>query len=180
MYDKKAQKWRSDCDKEELLRWCREPGNAIQPEAQFLRASDLLEGGRRGGDVAEAVELMEQAAKQEYPPAMFAMGQMYHYGWAVHKDRTLALEWYHKAAERDYAPARQELEELKRRRVINILSICGAALVALALAAGAVYMFSGMAGARVIKVNKDTQLVEPATLDEFMGEVADLIAQYGV
>lgn len=178
MFDSKARKWRADCENEDLLRWSREPANADQPEAQFLRADALLEKNARGGDVAEAVELMESAAKQEYPQAMFAMGQMYYWGWAVHKNRALALEWYRKAAQRNYLPAQKELEQLKRRRIINITSVCAAVVVLIALAVGVVYTLSGMSGMRVIRVHEDTELVEPPSFEEFMGEVSQLIAQY--
>ena len=178
MFDSKARKWRADCENEDLLRWSREPANADQPEAQFLRADALLEKSARGGDVAEAVELMESAAKQEYPQAMFAMGQMYYWGWAVHKDRALALEWYRRAAQQNYLPAQKELEQLKRRRIINIASVCAAVVVLTALAAGMVYTLSGMSGMRVIRVNKNTQLVEPTSFEDFMGELSQLVAQY--
>ena len=73
MYDVKNRKWKSDCENEDLLRWSQEPANAAQPEAQFIRASALLEKNRRGGDVAEAVALMEAAAESDYPEAVFAM-----------------------------------------------------------------------------------------------------------
>lgn len=178
MFDSKVRKWRADCENEDLLRWSREPANADQPEAQFLRADALLEKSSRGGDVAEAVELMESAAKQEYPQAMFAMGQMYYWGWAVHKDRALALEWYRRAAQQNYLPAQKELEQLKRRRIRNIASVCAAVVVLAALAAGMVYTLSGMSGMRVIRVNKNTQLVEPPSFEDFMGELSQLVAQY--
>ena len=55
MYDVKKKGWVSDCTNEDLLRWSQEPANASQPEAQFIRASALLEKNRRGGEVAEAV-----------------------------------------------------------------------------------------------------------------------------
>lgn len=178
MFDSKARKWKSGCENEDLLRWSREPMNIDQPEAQFLRADALLAKSSRGGDVAEAVELMERAAKQSYPQAMFAMGQMYYWGWAVHKDRALALEWYRKAAQLRYAPAQKELEQIRRRRIINITSACAAVVVLTVLAAGIVYALSGMSGICVIKVNKNTDLVEPSSFEEFMGEVSQLIAQY--
>ena len=92
MYDVKNRKWKSDCENEDLLRWSQEPANAAQPEAQFIRASSLLEKNRRGGDVAEAVALMEAAAESDYPKAVFAMGQMFYWGWAVSKDRKMAME----------------------------------------------------------------------------------------
>ena len=178
MYDKKSHKWRSDCSNEDLLKWSKEPGNQDQPESRFIRASELLSKSRRGGDVAEAVELMELAAKQGYPEAMFAMGQMYYWGWAVHKDKKLGMEWYRKAAQMKCEPAQKELDALKRRRIINITSVCAGVLAVLVLAAGAVYMLSGMSEMRVIKVHKNTELVEVPTLNDFIGEVADLVAQY--
>lgn len=178
MYDKQSNRWKSDCENEDLLKWSREPGSADQPEAQFIQASELLTMFKQGGDMAQAVELMEMAAKRNYPPAMFAMGQMYYWGWAIHKDRKLALEWYRKSAELNYEPAHKELEALKRRRVFQITSVCAAVVTVLLLAAGAVYTLSGTANLRVIKVAEGTQLTEPATMDEFMSEITDLITQY--
>lgn len=178
MYDVKGRKWKSDCENEELLRWSREPANADQPEARFLRASELLAKNRRGGDVAEAVELMELAARQNCPQAVFAMGQMFYWGWAVHKDRKLGIEWYQKAAELKYKPAIQELEALKRRRIINIVSVCAALVLTVAVAVGAFYALSGLSGKLIIKVNENTELVQTPTLEEFSQEVSELIAAY--
>lgn len=178
MYDVKNRKWRSDCENEDLLRWSQEPANASQPEAQFLRASALLEKNRRGGDVAEAVALMEEAAKAEYPKAVFAMGQMFYWGWAVSKDRKLALEWYHKAAQLNYKPAIRELESLKRRKIRNIASVCAALVLAAAVTVGAFYAISGMSGKLIIQVNRETELVQTPTFEEFSQEISDLIANY--
>lgn len=178
MYDVKKKGWVSDCTNEDLLRWSQEPANASQPEAQFIRASALLETNRRGGEVAEAVALMEQAAKAEYPKAVFAMGQMFYWGWAVSKDRKLAMEWYHKAAELNYKPAVKELENLKRRKIVNVISVCAALVLAAGVAFGAFYVLSGMSGKLIIKVNKGTELVQTPTLEEFSQEISQLIANY--
>lgn len=178
MYDVKNRKWKSDCENEDLLRWSREPANSAQPEAQFIRASALLEKNRSGGDVAEAVALMEAAAKAEYPKAVFAMGQMFYWGWAVSKDRKLALEWYHKAAELNYKPAVRELENLKYQKIRNIVSVCAALLLVAAVGIGAFYAFSGMSGKLVIKVNRDTELVQTPTFEEFAQEISELISNY--
>lgn len=178
MYDVKNHKWVSDCGNEDMLKWSWEPANASQPEAQFIRASALLEKNRRGGDVAEAVELMELAAKAEYPEAMFAMGQMFYWGWAVSKDRKLALTWYQKAAQLKYKPAIRELEALKRRKTRNILSVCAALVLVAALAVGAFYMFSGLSDRLTIKVNPETELVQSSTFEEFSREISELIANY--
>lgn len=176
MYDVKAGKWKSDCTSDVLLRWSAEPANAEQPQARFLRASDLLEKNRKGGDLAQAVELMELAAKQKYGPAVFAMGQMCYWGWGIHKDRKLALEWYRKAADLEYEPAKQELERLKRRRIINIASVSAALVAVVCVAAFALNAF--LANMRIIRVHKDTQLVETTTVDEFGQELSTLITQY--
>ena len=176
MYDVKAGKWKSDCTSDVLLRWCAEPANADQPQARFLRASDLLEKNRTGGDLAEAVELMELAAEQKYGPAVFAMGQMCWWGWGIHKDRKLAMEWYRKAAELDYEPAKQELAALRRRRIINIASVCAALVV---LVCVGVFVLEGfLSGIRIIRVHKDTELVETVTIDEFSEELGTLISKY--
>lgn len=178
MYDVKNRKWKSDCENKDLLRWSQEPANASQPEAKFIRASALLEKNRRGGDVAEAVALMEEAAKAAYPKAVFAMGQMFYWGWAVSKDRKLAMAWYHKAAELDYKPAIRELESLKRRKIRNIASVCAALALAVAVTVGAFYVLSGMSGKLIIKVNSDTELVQTPTFEEFSQEISELIANY--
>ncbi len=178
MYDLKSRRWKQDCKNEDLLRWSREPANAASPEAQFLRADALLEKNRRGGDVAEAVELMESAAKQNHLQAMFAMGQMFYWGWAVHKDRKTALDWFRKAAEQNYPPAQKALEWIKRRRIRNVLSVLAAVAVLIALTAGGIWLVREMAGVRVIRVHKSTELVETPTPEEFMEEITGLIAQY--
>lgn len=178
MYDLKSHKWKQDCENEDLLRWSREPANVNLPEAQFLRADALLAKNRRGGDVAEAVELMENAAKQNYPKAMFAMGQMFYWGWAVHKDRKTALDWFRRAAALEDPSAQKALADMKRRRIRNTVSIIAAVVVLAALTVGIVCLLSGMPGRRVIRVNKDTELIESSTLEEFMGEISGLIAQY--
>lgn len=178
MYDVKNRKWKSDCENEDLLHWSQEPANASQPESQFIRASQLLEKNRQGGDVAEAVALMEEAAKAEYPKAVFAMGQMFYWGWAVSKDRKLALEWYNKAAKLNYKPAIRELESLKRRKIRNIASVCAALVLAAAVTVGAFYVLSGMSGKLIIKVNRETELRQTTTLEEFGTELQGLIAAY--
>ena len=178
MYDIKAKKWQSDCRNEDLLRWCNEPGNSEQPEAQFIRASALLEKNRAGGDVAEAVELMERACKSKHPEAVFAMGQMFYWGWAVHKDKKRGLELYHKAAELGSESAKAELERLRRRKIINIMWICAGVLALLLALAAVAYGVVNMEGFRIIRVHRDTELVEPATFTEFQTELSGLISQY--
>ena len=178
MYDVKNRKWKSDCENEDLLRWSQEPANAAQPEAQFIRASSLLEKNRRGGDVAEAVALMEAAAESDYPEAVFAMGQMFYWGWAVSKDRKLAMEWYHRAAELKYKPAIRELENLKHRKIKNAVSVCAALTLVVSVAIGAFYALSGLSDRLIIKVNRDTELVQTPTYEEFAHEITELIANY--
>lgn len=173
MYDRKKKRWCADCENEELLRWCKE--NPVQPEARFIRASQLLTDLRDGSDVAEAVELMESAAKAEYPKAMFAIGQMFQYGWGVHKDWKTAVDWYQKAVEKGSKEAQKALKEMKRRRIINIVSVVGAIAACIAIAVGIFFGIRAMDGKLTIRVHRDTKLAQTVTLDDFATELQGMI-----
>lgn len=174
MYDQQARKWRSDCESEELLRWCREPANSGRPEACFLRASHLLSQGDRGEHLSEAMALLEQAG--DYPDALCARGQLCQWGWGVHKDKKEALEWYRRAAALGSEPAKEALARLRRRRLIAAGSLLAAA-VCLCVAASIPFLLA-RAAQRIIKVHPVSQLLETVTNEEYREEIRELIDQY--
>lgn len=178
MFDREDRMWHSDCVDEELLRWADEPANADRPEAGFLRASDILSRYRRGSEAAEAVLLMEQAVKEEYAPAVFAMGQMFQWGWAVHKDAGKAMEFYRHAAELDYMPAVKALAEVRRRRLINIATTCIIALVCVLPVVGIFRLVRQTDPKTIIYVHRDTELTRTTNVEEYAGELRDLISAY--
>lgn len=174
MYDQQARKWRSDCESEELLRWCREPANSGRPEACFLRASHLLSQGDRGEHLSEAMALLEQAG--DYPDALCARGQLCQWGWGVHKDKKEALEWYCRAAALGSEPAKEALARLRRRRLIAAGSLLAAA-VCLCVAVSTPFLLA-RAAQRIIKVHPVSQLLETVTNEEYREEIRELINQY--
>lgn len=178
MYNIKKRIWESDAEDKELLRWSREAANADRPEAQFVLGSELLAQIKSKETTAEAVALMETSAKGGYPQAMFAMGQMFEYGWGVERDKKAALVWYRRAADKDYKPAHEYFLKRRRRRIVTAAASCLSALTVIGAAFALWWSLSGMAGRLIIHVNKNTDLIEAATLDEFSGELSDLIGSY--
>lgn len=176
MYNRDDHTWVSDCKDQELLRWCREPANAERPEAKFLRASELLSQHRRGSEAAEAVLLMEQAAKEEYPPAVFAMGQMFQWGWAVHRDTKRAAELYRRAAALGDKNAEKALAEVRHRRIMTAAAAIAAAAACIALTLAAWRFLPELGKRHVILVHDDTVLAQTSTLEEFSAELQQLIA----
>lgn len=174
MYDQQARKWRSDCESEELLRWCREPANSGRPEACFLRASHLLSQGSCGEHLSEAMALLEQAG--DYPDAICARGQLCQFGWGVHKDKKEALEWYRRAAALGSQQAKEALAKLRKRRLIAVGSLLAAA-VCVCLVITLLFVMA-RAAQRIIKVHPVSQLLETVTGEEYRKEIRDLIAQY--
>lgn len=175
MFDKKDRIWVSDCTDQELMRWSREPVNMEKPEAKFLRASDLLSKHSQGSEAAEAVLLMEQSAKEGYPPAVFAMGQMFQWGWAVHNDKKQAMKLYRQAAALGYGTAAKILAEYRRKKIISAASVCAAVLVCVLAVIGIIQLTDTRS---VIHVHKDTQLIRPATLEEYSDELSTLVTAY--
>ena len=76
MYNKKQKCWISASYAESHLVWCREPFNQENPAAMFDLADSMLEQAERGKQNAEAVYLMEHAARLGYAQAALAMGQL--------------------------------------------------------------------------------------------------------
>lgn len=178
MYSKKLSAWESpDCE-ESLLLWCREPFNRENPEAMFTLANYLLAQASSGSQTAEAVYLMEQAAKLDYAQAALAMGQMFQYGWAVHRSRKRAYPWYERAAALGSAEAAALMEAFRRakkRRTVAIAAVCCAAVL---LCVGIPLLLAQMRGPQGVLVAPETELLTPATAEEFNEALSDLIAQY--
>jgi len=174
MYNAKQKCWVSASYAESHLIWCREPFNRENPAAMFDLADHMLEQAQRGKQNAEAVFLMESAAKLGYGKAALAMGQLFEYGWAVQRNLRMALQWYEKAASLGSAEAGALLAALKRkRRTKRLIITLGALLFACAVILSVLF-----APVRGIRVHKDTVLITPATTEEFQEALNDLIVRY--
>lgn len=177
MYDKKQKKWISDCNTDELKRILNNPELTEDNDTLFLKASEYLSDIKKAENVVQSVAIIEELAKNNHLPSVFAMGQMFYYGWAVSKDRKKALEWYNKAADSGYAPAIQALSEIKKAKTTKIISAIVSLSVITALIAGVIY-FTVISGLQIIKVNDRTDLTKVTTTDEFASEIRDLISNY--
>ena len=195
MYNEKSRVWVSDCPDEKLQKkYYREAGEG-KPEALFMLASDMLSEAPQGKQSAEAVYLMEQAAKDGYSPAMYAMGQLFQYGWAVQKNEDTALGWYRKAAACGYEPAVQFFKR-RRKRKWAVICTCGFLGIVLFLGGLTVWKGAGWLYRMLpflqeetehkeeeqkpgeVKVGENTELVKTISFDEFEGELRDLISDY--
>ena len=116
MYNRTWKAWESSAYDEGRLLWCREPVNQNDPESLFILADTALEKADHGKETAEAVYRMETAAKAGYAPAALAMGQMFQYGWAVHRSAKIARSWYERAAALGSQEAVELLGQLHRNR----------------------------------------------------------------
>ena len=65
-------------------------------------------------DYATAFIYYRSAASFNNPPAQYALGYMYFYGLGVHADRQQAINWWTKAANWNYGPARRAMALLDR------------------------------------------------------------------
>ena len=63
MYNTKLKCWESAAYEQSHLIWCKEPFNRDNPVAMFDLADSMLERAKKGRQTAEAVYLMEGAAK---------------------------------------------------------------------------------------------------------------------
>lgn len=182
MYSEKLHCWQGGEQEESLLLWCREPFNRENPEALFLLADHLLVDADKGKENAEAVYMMEKAAGLDYPQAALAMGQMFHHGWAVHRSWKQAKRWYEKAAKLGSGEAAALLEKLERKRKRRLALWAGAAVTAaavlLAVCVGLPAALRAARGPQGVLVHEDTELVEPATLEEFTQALNGLVEQY--
>lgn len=86
------------------------------PVAQFSLGAFLYYGSPQ---TAEGTEWIRKAALQQFPPALYHLGQIHEFGFGVSPDDRLALAWYRKAADRGSAPAQRAVGEfsLKGRGV---------------------------------------------------------------
>lgn len=178
MYNTKQKCWISALYAESHLIWCREPFNRENPAAMFDLADHMLEQAERGKQNAEAVYLMESAAKLGYEKAALAMGQLFEHGWAVQRNLRVAEQWYEKAASLGSAEAVSLLAALKRRRRTKRLIIALAALLLVCAIVCAIVLPMMFAPVEGILVHSDTVLITPTTTDEFQTVLNELIVQY--
>lgn len=176
MYNIKLKRWESDCSDPEMLKWSKMPENSNSAEAQFIIASELLTEGPEGEHIARAMWSLQFAVDCDYAPAVFAMAQIFDYGWGAVKNKEKALKYYHQADDLGFEPARQVLAARRRNRFI----LFGAGMAAAVMGVVIVLMVLGVIGSvkRVIKVNPRTELTETTSLDEFNYEIQELIKAY--
>lgn len=181
MYNTKQKCWISASYTASHLLWCREPLNREDPAAMFDLADSMLGQAEHGKRNAEAVYLMESAAKLGHAQAALAMGQLFEYGWAVQQDLRMAEQWYEKAAALGSAEAASLLVELKRERRKNRkkrLLLAFAALAAVCAVVCVIALPQLFAPVEGIIVHSDTQLITPATAEDFQAALNDLIVRY--
>lgn len=178
MYKKDVSCWQSDSYEESTLIWCRESFNKENPEAMFMLADTMLEKAAKGKQTAEAVYLMEKAAKLGNAKAALAMGQLFQYGWAVSRSHKLARMWYEKAAQLGSVEAAALIAQLKRQNRIRVLVGVLAGVLAVGLLVSAVLLLPKLLPVQGILVHEDTQLLQTTDLAEFTQLLNDLVAQY--
>lgn len=178
MYNKNTKCWESGQYEEAILHWCSEAFNKDSPQALFIQADVLLPNASKGKHTADAVYLMERSAKLGYAQAALAMGQMFQYGWAVHRSSKTALSWYEKAAELGSHEATEilnQLRKLKKRRIIAATTaVCASVCTVLVIA----LILPSLLPVNGILVSEDTTLLQPTTQEEFVQALSDLIQQY--
>jgi TPR repeat protein len=72
--------------------------NEKELEKLFDTGCDHYEAGEK----VKAFTLWKEAAEQGYVKAQHLVGFCYYWGLGTQKDKSLALEWYQKAAEKEY------------------------------------------------------------------------------
>lgn len=178
MYKKEIGCWKSDPYEETIIVWCQESYNKENPEAMFILADIMLENAGKGKKTADAVYLMEKAAKLGNARAALAMGQMFQYGWAVSRSKKSALMWYEKAAELGNSEAAALLAALKRqKRRKTIIGIVSLVLVICIVCAGVIWILA-MRPVTGILVHEDTELLQTIDLQEFTEALEKLVNQY--
>ena len=206
MYNVSAHLWESASYEDEVIRWAKAPENAENPQAVYVLADLELSKLTGQSGAADAVFLMEQAAKKNYEPAAFAMAQLFHYGWGVEADLETALKWYGVSANLGNEKAAKIAEELKKKQTEapgkhqgpekpkkrgkektpagkrgrshwRIIIAAAALLVIIGIIAAVLQMSSGASVDGVV-VGDNTELIEPATVEEFNDALSNLIAQY--
>lgn len=178
MYNANQKCWESGGYDEAVLLWCRESFNRDNPEALFTLADHMLAQASKGKETADAVYMMQRCAELGCARGALAMGQMFQYGWAVHRSWKAAREWYEKAAALGSGEAAALLEKLRqaRRRRLTAAALSVAGVIVIAV--GAVILLHMAAGPQGILVNEDTTLITPATMEEFNEALGQLIEQY--
>ncbi|MDO5132713.1 MAG: S8 family serine peptidase [Eubacteriales bacterium] len=180
MYDIKEKHWVSAEPDGAVLQRYREGNLPDDPSTQYLLADWLLTDlSQSGSTVADAVYLMEQAANAGNPDAAFSMGQMFEHGHGVGKNRESALKWYEKAAFLGYPEASGALRNLRsnNRRRKSLVFIASLAVLAAAGLFILVKLTSPSVKSHLVRVHKDTELQETASLTDFSVNLAQLIAE---
>ena len=176
MYNLKLKKWVGSERDEKTLHWCNDPANRDNPRAMFLKADHLLEDLTSGDVVADAIYNMEKAANLDDPDAAFAMGQMFEFGWAVGKNRKTAEKWYEKAASLGHPEAVKALKRMRSARLRTVLLSCAAAAAVLFTAGVLSGIFPFMKPSGIL-VQKDTDLKQTSSIEEFTEVLMDLVAE---
>lgn len=178
MYKKEIGCWKSDSYEESILAWCQEGYNKENPEAMFILADTMLQDAGKGKKTADAVYLMEKAAKLGHARAALAMGQMFQYGWAVSRSKKSALMWYEKAAALGDLEAAALLAALKRQKrrqlIVSIVSV----VLVICMACAAVLWMQQLRPVTGILVHEDTELLQTTDLLEFTSALNELVAKY--
>ncbi len=155
-------------------------GQQFKPEQDYETALRLLENPDK---TANAVYLLEKAAQAGYAPACMAMAWLFEEGKYVSKSKKSAVAWYQKAAELGDADAKRILNELERksRRRIILTAVTAILIVALAAAAVYIFCFSGLlkpSDGISIKLPPDASLEEHDDIGEYGVSLNKLTEQY--
>ena len=177
MYNRQQKGWESAEYEEALLLWCRESFNRENPEALYILADYTLGKASSGKETADAVYQMEKAAGLGLSRAALAMGQMFQYGWGVHRNWKAARSWYERAVELGSNEAAEYLAQLRQAHRSQLLAGVAAVLGAAALLSILCPLLL-KAPPEGILVHEDTELIQPATFEEFSQALNDLIGQY--
>ncbi len=176
MYNKQWKAWDSGEYEDTLLLWCKEPYNRDNPQALYVLADTALAEASKGHDTADAVYNMERAANLGYGQAALAMGQLFQFGWAVHRSIKKAELWYKKAAELGNKEAQAYIDNIRRQRQRRILCYSVGALGLVLIIAACIWFFRPPREG--VLVHENTVLLEPATMEEFNQALGDLVEQY--
>ena len=115
MYSKEINGWKPECsDQREIEQYREKQKDDI--DARFYLADNMIAQASSGKETASAVWMMEEVAKENHLLAVFSMGQLFHYGWAVKQDNATAEFWYKKAAELGHPGAENALKELTEKK----------------------------------------------------------------
>lgn len=194
MYDEKKRQWIFQDDEEKARACCARAEGTEEAETLWIAADYLLSRARQQERNIDGVFYMQKAAQSGHADAMFAMGQMAEYGWAVGKSRKNALNWYQKAAKAGQREAGQALRRLKRKQRVKAAAFLAVALAATLISLAVFLLMPGGSsdknrekseetptedtGRGRVVVGEDTQLEETDTLEEFNESVRELADEY--